>query len=224
MRGKFSIIIPTRNEEKTIADIIKKVSKYSDDIIVVDGHSKDNTRKIAESLKARVILDNGKGKGAALRAAIHHSARSIVLFMDADGSHETNDIPKLVKPILEDKADLVVASRMLGGSDELHGTFSNFLRNLGSNLVQLAINYRFNVRLTDCENGFRAIKRDVFKNLNLKANDFDIEEEIVLKALRKKYRVAEIPSHEYERKFGKSQLSLFKIGYKFIYRLLINMF
>src|SRR3989344_3221418 len=156
--------------------------------------------------------------------AVNHVHRDIIVFMDADGSHEIKDIPKLVKPVLEDKADLVIASRMLGGSDELHGTLSNFMRNLGSNLVQLIINYRINVRLTDCENGFRAIKRNVFNKLDLKANDFDIEEEIVLKALKKKYRIMEIPSHEYERRFGKSQLSLFRIGYKFIYRLLINMF
>ena len=224
MKDKFSIIIPAKNEERTIADIIRKSSEYSNDILIVDGHSTDNTRKIAESLKARVILDNKKGKGAALRTAAQNTDRDIIVFMDADGSHEISDIPKLVKPILEGKADLVIASRMLGGSDELHGTLSNFLRNLGSNLVQLAINYRFNVRLTDCENGFRAIKTAVFRDLDLKANDFDIEEEIVLKALKKKYHILEIPSHEYERKFGKSQLSLFKIGYKFIYRLLINMF
>src|SRR3989338_1304195 len=224
MKDKFSVIIPTRNEEKTIEEIIKQASKYCNDIIVVDGHSKDKTREIASSLKAMVVLDDKKGKGAALKIAASHSNMDIILFIDADGSHEINDIPKLVKPILDGKADLVIASRMLGGSDELHGTISNFLRNLGSNLVQLAINYRFNVRLTDCENGFRAIKRDVFNKLDLKANDFDIEEEIVLKSLKKKYRIMEIPSHEYERKFGKSQLSLLKIGYKFIYRLIINMF
>ncbi|MBS3095213.1 glycosyltransferase family 2 protein [Candidatus Woesearchaeota archaeon] len=117
MKDKISIIIPTRNEERTIGTIIKQTSKYSSDIIVVDGHSKDSTRDIAQSLKARVILDNSKGKGAALRIAVQNTTREIVLFMDADGSHETSDIPRLIKPILEDKADLVVASRMLGGSD-----------------------------------------------------------------------------------------------------------
>ena len=224
MKNQFSIIIPAKNEEKTIAEIIKKVLKYSNEIIIVDGHSTDNTKNIAESLGAKVILDNKRGKGAALKIGAENASKKIIVFMDADGSHETSDIPKLVKPILEDKSDMVIASRMLGGSDELHGTLPNFIRNVSSNLVQLAINYRFNVRLTDCENGFRAIKKDVFKDLNLKANDFDIEEEMFLKALKKNHHILEIPSHEYERKFGKSQLSLFKIGYKFIYRLIINMF
>lgn len=224
MKDKITIILPTRNEENTIGDIIKQVSKYSNDILVIDGHSKDSTRSIAESLKARVVLDDGKGKGAALRIAAKNTNRDIIVFIDADGSHETKDIPKLVKPILEGKSDFVIASRMLGGSDELHGTFSNFFRNLGSNLIQLVINYCFNVRLTDCENGFRAIKTSLFHELNLKSNDFDIEEEMVLKALKKKCVIMEVPSHEYERKFGKSQLSLWKIGYKFIYRLLINLF
>jgi dolichol-phosphate mannosyltransferase len=129
----------------------------------------------------------------------------------------------MVKHLTDNNHDLVVGSRMTGGSDELHGTFSNFARNIGAGLIQLAINYRFNVRLTDCENGFRAIKKNIINDLDLQANDFDIEEEMVIKALKKGYSVGEVPTHEYERKYGESNLSLPKIGYKFIWRLIRNL-
>lgn len=223
MKNKLTVIIPTKNEEKSIAEIVKGAKRYSNNVIVVDANSKDRTQSIANDLGARVITDNGKGKGAALRYAAGFASHGIILFIDADLSHDTKEIPKLVQPILEGKADIVVGSRMLGGSDELHGTFSNFMRNMGSGLIQMGINYRFNVRLTDCENGFRAIKTNVFQDLDLKSNDFDIEEEMIMRALKRGYKIIEVPSHEYERRYGKSNLSLPRMGWKFVWRLIINM-
>ena len=85
----------------------------------------------------------------------------IVVFIDADGSHDPKDIPALVAPIKAGQADMVIGSRGKGGSDELHGTLEQFIRYVGSQLIMLAINYRWNVRLTDSQNGFRAIRRDV---------------------------------------------------------------
>lgn len=217
-------VIPTKNEGKTIGEVIDGARKFCAKVIVVDGHSHDETRKIAEQHGARVFLDPTKGKGLALRYASKYVATDIIVFLDADGSHETKDIPLLIKPLQENKADLVVASRMLGGSDELHGDFSNFMRLVGTSLIALAINYRWNVRLTDVENGFRAIRSDVFSRLRLKSKSFDIEEEMVMKCLRSGFRVAEVPSHEYRRKYGISGISLIKSGHKFIWRLLVNLF
>lgn len=221
MKSKATIVIPTYNEEKTIKDIIKGVKPYANEVLVVDAkNSNDSTADIAKSLGAKVIKDNGKGVGAAKRIGIKAAKNNIIVLFDADGSHDPKDIPKMVNHLTGNGYDLVLGSRMTGGSDELHGTWSNFARNMGAGLIQLAINYRFNVRLTDCENGFRAIKKDVAEKLNLNANDFDIEEEIVIKCLKKGYKVGEIPTHEYERKYGKSKISLPKIGYKFIWRLI----
>ncbi len=224
MKLSVTTIIPTKNEAKTIGEVITGVKKFSNEVIVVDGNSQDDTRAIAQSLGAKVLLDPTKGKGLALRYAAQYATSDVIIFIDADGSHETKDIPKLLKPLQEDKADLVVASRMLGGSDELHGDFSNFLRLLGTSLIVLAINYRWNVRLTDVENGFRAIRRNVFSRLKLKSKSFDIEEEMVIKCLRYKFRVSEVPSHEYRRRYGISGISLIKSGHKFIWRLLVNYF
>lgn len=221
---KVSVIITAKNEEYTIGDVINNCRPFANEIIVVDGKSYDRTKEISLNSGAKVVTDHGKGKGDGIKTGIKEAAGDILVFMDADGSHEPKDIPRLIEPILRNEADMVIGSRLLGGSDEIHGTISNFMRTIGGGLITLAINYRWNVRLTDCQNGFRAIKRSVATELGLRANDFDIEEEMVMKALKKGYRVVDVPSHEYERKSGKSQLSAWKKGHKFIWRLLINLF
>jgi dolichol-phosphate mannosyltransferase len=216
----ISVIIPAKDEGEGIKQIIESVRAYADEIIVVDGHSNDNTKEIATQNGAKVILDNNKGKGDAYRVGINAAAGDIIVFIDADGSHEPKDIPKLTQPIAQGKADLVIGSRMLGGSDEFHGNYSNYVRMVGGGLITLIINIRFKTALTDCLNGFRAIKKDVALSLNLNANQFDIEHEMVIKCLKQGYRVCEISSHEYERKWGKSKLPTFRKTHLFLFRLL----
>lgn len=221
--NKISIVVPTKNEENLIEHIIASVRKYGDEIIIVDGHSKDKTREIAEKMGARVVLDNGKGKGDGLRIAIKEARKDIILFIDADGSHIPGDIPMLIKPLLEDKADMVLASRMTGGSEELYGDISKFIRIMGSMLITLIINYRWNVRITDSQNGFRAIKRQTALDLDLKENGFPIETEMIMKALKKKYRLAEIPSRELKRVYGDSRINLFSMWYKYVWCVIKNL-
>ena len=164
-----TVVIPTKNEEGLIGEIVDSVRPYGD-VLVIDGHSTDATRKVAEAHGARVVLDGGRGKGQAIRQAFQDATTDIVVFIDADGSHDPNDIPALVAPIAAGTADLVIGSRGKGGSDELHGTLGQFIRYVGSQLIMLAINYRWDVRLSDSQNGFRAIRRDVGKALDLRSN------------------------------------------------------
>src|ERR1051325_4874061 len=103
----YSIIVPARNEEKTIEDVLHTVRHMTDDLIVVDGHSTDDTVKMAHKYDARVIQDNGRGKGDAVRVGLANAAHPITVFIDADGSHEPKDIPALVAPIATGEADLV---------------------------------------------------------------------------------------------------------------------
>lgn len=220
----ITVIIPTKNEERTISWIISSVKKYADELIVVDGHSSDKTREIAKELNAKIILDNRKGKGEALRLGISEAHGKAIVFIDADGSHIPEDIPKLVKPILEDKSDLVIASRMMGGSEELHGTIKQLFRLIASAVITLIINFRFGITLTDSQNGFRAIRASVAKSLNLKANKFDIEEEMIMKCLKKGFRITEVPSMELKRKFGKSNINLWKMWHVYAWRVFINLF
>jgi dolichol-phosphate mannosyltransferase len=220
---QISVVIPTRDEEGLIGEIIESVRPFGDEILVIDGHSRDRTREIATGSGARVILDHGKGKGDAVRLAFDEALSDIVVFIDADGSHEPRDIPAMVAPILAGRADMVVGSRGKGGSDELHGTLGQLIRYIGSQLIMLGINYRWNVRLTDSQNGFRAIRRDVGRQLGLTSNLTTIEQEMMMKALKKGYRVSEIPSHEYERKWGTSKVVVWKLWFAYVWSFLRNL-
>jgi len=217
LKDKITIVIPCKNEEKSIQDIIAKCQKYADDIVAIDGHSTDRTREIAESMNVRVYLDNKKGKGDGIRVGISKALKDIIVFIDSDGSHDPDEIPSLVQPIIEGKADHVTGSRGRGGSDELHGDLSKFMRMIGCDIITLGINYRFGVRLTDSQNGFRAIRRDVARALDLKENITTIEQEMIMKTLRKGYRMSEVPSHEYARKYGDSTIKLSKVWFRYIY-------
>ena len=221
---KISIVIPTLDEEDTLAEIIEGCKPYGDEILVVDGHSRDRTREVAESLGVKVILDNRKGKGEALRHVVNFVNGNIIVFIDADGSHDPKDIPKLVEPIIKDEADHVSGSRLIGGSSELHGGFDECFRLMGSSFITACINWRFKVKLSESQNGFRAIKTDVIKQLGLEENITTIEQEMIMKTLKKGFRMAEVPSHEYERKKGYSKISLKKVWFRYVYTLVKYLF
>jgi len=220
----ISIVIPAKNEENTIAEIVKSVLQYSDDVIVIDGSSVDKTAEYAKAAGARVIDIPPIGKGNAICGSIEHIKNQITVFMDADGSHIAEDIPKLVEPILEGEADHVSASRLLGGSDELHGTFDETFRLMGSSFITACINWKFKIKLSESQNGFRAIRTDVLRKLNLKEIITTIEQEMIIKTLKLGYRMAEVPSHERRRFFGESNISLRKVSFRYVYSFIKYLF
>jgi dolichol-phosphate mannosyltransferase len=215
-RDSLTIVIPALNEEKTIGEMISRCKKYSSDIMVVDGHSSDRTVSIARSLGARVIFDHRKGKGEAIRRAVREIPREITVFIDADGSHDPDDIPKVVEPILLNRADHVSASRLIGGSSELHGGFDEFFRLAGSSFITACINHHFGVRLSESQNGFRALRTEVLRALDLREDITTIEQEMIIKTLRKGYRLSEVPSHEHKRKAGYSKISVRKVAFRYV--------
>ena len=221
---KISIIVPTKNEEKTLGDILNKTKDMTDDLLVIDGHSTDNTINVAKNMGIKTILDNGLGKGDALRLGLALVKYPITVFIDADGSHDPTDIPKLIAPLLEDRADLVIGSRMLGGSDELFSDLKGVIRLAGSIIISLSINYRYGQRLTDYQNGLRAIKTEVGKSLGLKSNITTIEQEMAMKCLKYQYRIIEVPTHEYIRKAGDSKINVLKVAHKYVWSLLSGIF
>ena len=129
--AKTAVVIPAKNESGRIEEVIQSVQPYCDEVLVVDGHSEDATRQIAKRLGARVVLDNSRGKGDGVRTGIKKARGEIIVFIDGDGSHEPSDIPRLLQPIIDGEADMVVGSRSLGGSDELRMDFENLIRQSG---------------------------------------------------------------------------------------------
>lgn len=223
-RPSISVIVPTRNEAANLLPVLATVHPFADELLVIDGHSHDGTREIAVACGARVIVDDRRGKGAAIRRGIEEATGDILVFVDADGSHDPRDIPALVAPILAGEADHVSGSRMLGGSDELHATIHQFVRLFGSQVITLSINYTFGVRLTDCQNGFRAIRRDVARRLGLVEQITTIEQEMIIKTLHRGYRIAEVATHEYQRANGESNFRVKDVWLRYIMSLLYYLF
>lgn len=205
-----TVVIAALDEARTIEDIVTGCRPLAREVIVVDGHSRDETATRAAHAGARVLIDNGRGKGAALRLAIPHVTTPITVFMDADGSHDPADIPRLVAPIAEGLADHVTGSRLMGGSSELHGGFDEFFRLAGSSFITACFNWKFAVRLSDSQNGFRAIRTSVLRDLDLRENTTTIEQEMIAETLRRGYRMTEIPAHEYARRFGQSHIRVWR--------------
>ena len=203
-----TVVISARNEEATVGAVVRECLNYAAQVIGVEGGSSDRTAAAAAAAGARVVRDDGRGKGAALRLAARHVDTPVCVFVDADGSHDPIDIPLLVAPIKTGEADHVTGSRLLGGSDELHGGGDEFLRLAGSAFITYLINRRFGTRLSDSQNGFRAIRTELFRRLPLRSRHTTIEMEMIMASLAAELRMAEVPTHERPRAAGFSKISL----------------
>lgn len=224
VKTDVSAVIAAKQEAPSIGSVIARTRRYVGDIIVVVGRSTDGTGDVAASHGARVIEDGGLGKGEALRRAIAHVQTPITVFIDADGSHDPEDIPLLVEPIASNTADHVTASRLRGGSSELHGGFDEFFRLTGSSFITACINWRFGCRLSDSQNGFRAIRTSVLRELNLREDGTTIEQEMIIKTLRGGWTMAEVPSHEHPRAHGASHIRVWRSAPRYGYSLVKYLF
>lgn len=218
-----TIVIAAKDEAPTVGDVVRRSLPWAAEVIVVDGHSSDGTAAAARAAGARVVSDHNRGKGDAIRTAIPVVATPIVVFLDADGSHDPSDVPRLIEPIRRGDADHVSASRLIGGSSELHGGFDECFRLAGSAFITACINKRFGVRLSDTQNGFRAIRTDVLRTLRLRENSTTIEQELVMKTLRAGFRLCEVASHESARRHGQSHINIWRVMPRYAACLITNL-
>lgn len=217
-----AVVISARNEEATIRDAVEGASRYADAVLVMDGHSTDRTAELARAAGATVHQDPGLGKGSAIRQSLDLVDAEIVVLMDADGSHDPADIPSLVAVVARDEAALCVGSRFAGGSEELSVTLGQLIRTIGNISMNLAINWRWGVALTDTLNGYRAGRREVLRSIGLEENIHTIEQEMVMKTLRNGYRVVNVPTHEYARRHGDSHINIWRQWPKFVWCVVKN--
>jgi glycosyltransferase involved in cell wall biosynthesis len=220
MKSEICVVIPTLNEAETIENVVRGVRPFCKRVLVIDGNSSDATQSIVRALAEK---DEGiqlevfapRGKGRALRHSLSIVQEKITVFIDADGSHDPADIPAVATPVWEGKADMVVGSRWEGGSDELHGDMNKWIRRSGSRVLTVLVNLRFRGRMTDIQNGFRAVSTSIGRDIGLEADDFTIEQEMVMKFLAGGYRVINVPSHEYARQGGQAKLDLGRVWFRF---------
>ena len=212
-----------KNEEKTIFDLVETARHYVHEVIVMDGHSIDSTVIAAKRAGATVYTDSGLGKGAAIRQSLKITQADVVVFIDTDGSHASSDVPKLALPVVRGEADLCVGSRFTGGSDELSVSVGQLIRTIGNISMNIAINTRWSTQLTDTLNGFRAARRKALLSIGLNENTHTIEQEMVMKMLRKGYRVTNVPTHEYQREYGRSHINIWWEWPRFVWCVIVNL-
>ncbi len=213
----ISVIVPTFNEAGNIGEVLQKISKHSiDDILVVDGYSSDGTVDLVHKLGYRLLFQEGRGLGKAIETGIRNTTGEIIIIVDADGSHDPADIPKLVQKIQEGY-DLVVASRYISGP-KIKGLFifdhrsssydDTFIREFGNRLFTYICRRVYHIEVHDILMGYKAFRRSIFDKIKLNEHGQQFDAEIMIKAKKAGFKIGEVPVVEHKRNYGKSKLSV----------------
>lgn len=217
-RPTVSVIIPTMNEAANLPLVMPRLPAFVTEVIVVDAHSHDGTVEVARELRpdARILIQEGRGKGSALRQGFEAATCEIVVSIDADGSTQPEEIESFVDALMAG-ADYVKGSRYMpgGGSADLTG-----FRRLGNHGLTLATRIVHGVHFSDLCYGFNAFWRDVLPVLALESTGFEIETEMNLRAHITGLRVTEVPSVEAARIFGSSNLNAVRDGFRVLRQIL----
>ncbi|GIW08002.1 MAG: hypothetical protein KatS3mg060_2807 [Dehalococcoidia bacterium] len=222
-RHTVSVIVPALNEAENLPYVLRDIpTDYVDEVILVDGHSTDDTVAVARALMPdiRVIEQPGKGKGDALRAGFEAATGDIIVAIDADGSTDPREIPLFVGALLAG-ADYVKGSRFLQGG----GTADMPLyRQLGNWGLTMLVRVLFGGKYTDLCYGYNAFWRRVLPQLALDADGFEIETLMNIRALRAELKVAEVHSFEAPRIHGEGRLRAFPDGWRVLKTILRERF
>ena len=215
------IVIPAFNEEKNIGDVLSQLNSFGyNNILVIDGISSDDTLQVAAQNGAKIVLQDGRGKGQAIRQVLQNDYLNadVLVLMDADGSMSPDEVPRFIEAI-HNGADVVKGSRFLPGG----GTYDmTRVRKFGNSVMTSLTNLFYSSNYTDICYGFVALNKNAVKKLSptLEANGFDIEAELFVKAQQLGLKVVEIPSVEYQRKNGESNLHSFRDGLKIFQKII----
>jgi glycosyltransferase involved in cell wall biosynthesis len=207
--------MPTLNEVNSITNILTSIKNVMDSynyrILVVDGHSKDGTDKIAKEIGADVIYQQGKGYGDALKMGFFYAKKrldaKIIVMLDADSTYDPKHIPKLVSPIMIDKADMVIGNRF---ADMKKGAMP-IVNMLGNKVLSLVAKLALGLNVFDTQSGMRAFKSELLDSINLMAVGMPLAMEMLAEAHYTGTRIREIPI-SYKPRIGETKLHPIKDG------------
>lgn len=212
---RVSVVIPALNEAKNLRYVLPLIPSMVSEVIVVDGHSIDDTIAVIEQLRTtirptiHIIMQAGRGKGDALRLGFAACAGDIIVMLDADGSTDPREIPLFVEALIRGN-DFAKGSRCLlgGGSHDF-----SLLRRLGNYGLRKLVNLLFRTRFSDLCYGYNAFWRYCLDYIEIDCDGFEVETFMHLRAHKANLRIVEVPSVEYRRIYGKSNLHAFSDGW-----------
>ena len=226
---EISIVVPVYNEEGAIRGVLEKVIRAVQEmreeceIIVVNDRSADRTVEIVNEFvqsKKAILIDskNSRGKGGALRTGFDLARGNYILMMDGDGSHQGNDIPRLIEELKRTKG-LVIGSRIYGGSEEY-----TRIRAFGNIFLTWMFGMFHGRYLSDALNGFKAFNADIYRRFHYSSSGYEIEVELLVNALKLKLQITEVPSLELKRQAGQAKSKVVKDGFRFLWRIVFEYF
>ncbi len=208
----ISVVIPARNEAKNLYHVLPYIPSFVSEVILVDGHSSDDTIEVAQGLypSIRVIKQTGKGKGDALRVGFAACTGDIIVMLDADGSADPLEISRFVAALSQD-CDFAKGSRFLegGGSDDI-----SLLRRLGNRGLGLLVNILYQTRFSDLCYGYNAFWKHCLDHVDVDCDGFEVETLINLRMHKANLKMVEVASFEHSRIHGESNLRTFRDGWR----------
>lgn len=215
MNNSIAVLIPCYNEALTIATVVQDFKKALPGAVVYvyDNDSNDDTARIAKEAGAVVKKEPKRGKGNVVRSMFRDIDADVYIMVDGDDTYPASAAPALIEPIIQAEADMVVGNRHANGSYKEKN--SRALHNFGNNLVVYLINKLYRCELGDIMSGYRALSRDFVKHFPVNSEGFEIETEMSMHALDKRFSIVEVPIEYKERPEGSvSKLNTFVDGFK----------
>lgn len=215
---KITVAIPCYNEAPTVGKVINdfRAKLPEAEILVFDNNSKDETVRIAKEHGAKIFYEKKQGKGYVLQNMFRTLDADIFILVDGDDTYFAEDVYKLIEPIKNGQADMVVGNRLLQGRSGFSST-----HRFGNMVFKYLLNYLFNARFADILSGYRVMTREFYKNIPLLAKGFEIETELTLQSLERNFHIIEIPIQYKNRPEGShSKINKVKDGYRIIFSII----